>query len=60
MTAAPVDERYDVTEIRATNGSVVRRLLTCRHAEIVPVESIVTGETLARLCRTCDEQLPAL
>lgn len=31
----------------------------CRHTEIIPVDSIVTGETLARLCVTCDMQLPA-
>jgi hypothetical protein len=29
----------------------------CLHAEVVPVVSY--GETLAHLCLTCDEQLPA-
>lgn len=29
----------------------------CRHREAVPVES--GGETVAHLCLTCDEQLPA-
>lgn len=29
----------------------------CKHLEVVPVDSIVTGETLAWLCVTCDEQL---
>jgi len=33
--------------------------IRCLHAEVIPVESIVTGETLAHLCLTCDEQLPA-
>lgn len=31
----------------------------CRHTRAVPVESVVTGELLARLCPDCDEQLPA-
>lgn len=29
----------------------------CRHHEIVPVDT-VTGEIVARLCLTCDTQLP--
>lgn len=29
----------------------------CRHLEVVPVES--GGGLVARLCRTCDTQLPA-
>lgn len=28
----------------------------CNHLEVVPVES--AGETVARLCLTCDSQLP--
>ncbi|NRQ36001.1 hypothetical protein HII36_29830 [Nonomuraea sp. NN258] len=31
----------------------------CAHPRPVPVESVVTGELLARLCPDCDEQLPA-
>jgi hypothetical protein len=31
----------------------------CAHSNAVPVESVVTGELLARLCPDCDEQLPA-
>lgn len=31
----------------------------CLHRNVVPVESIVTGETLARLCLVCDRQLSA-
>jgi len=31
----------------------------CRHPRTVVVESIVTGEPLARLCTTCDRQLGA-
>lgn len=30
----------------------------CSHPRPVPVESVVTGELLARLCPDCDEQLP--
>lgn len=33
--------------------------MACDHAGAVPVESIVTGETLAALCPGCDTQLPA-
>lgn len=29
----------------------------CRHVEVVPVQT--AGETVAHLCHTCDEQLPA-
>lgn len=31
----------------------------CRHLDVVPVESVVTGELVAHLCLTCDAQLPA-
>ncbi|WP_157251103.1 hypothetical protein [Nonomuraea typhae] len=31
----------------------------CDHSSAVPVESALTGETLAALCPTCDTQLPA-
>jgi hypothetical protein len=31
----------------------------CRHADAIPVESVVTGDTLAYLCPTCSAQLPA-
>jgi hypothetical protein len=30
----------------------------CRHTELVPVDSTVTGQEVARLCLTCDRQLP--
>lgn len=29
----------------------------CFHRNVVPVESVVTGETVARLCLDCDGQL---
>jgi hypothetical protein len=31
----------------------------CPHYNAVPVESVVTGELLARLCPDCDQQLYA-
>ncbi|MEV0619577.1 hypothetical protein AB0I81_40105 [Nonomuraea sp. NPDC050404] len=37
----------------------VLRSSRCSHPRPVPVESVVTGELLARLCPDCDEQLPA-
>lgn len=33
------------------------RRRTCRHRKALPVESVVTGETLARLCPDCGTQL---
>ncbi len=30
----------------------------CTHANAIPVESTITGETLAALCPDCDTQLP--
>lgn len=30
----------------------------CRHVDLVSVDSCVTGQQLARLCLTCDRQLP--
>jgi hypothetical protein len=32
---------------------------TCRHYDVVPVESSVTGELLAQLCADCGDQLAA-
>jgi hypothetical protein len=54
-----LDPRWEWIEI-ATRGErdPVYIKGPCRHLEIVPVES-VSGEVVARLCRTCDAQLPA-
>lgn len=32
---------------------------SCWHRNVVPVESVVTADVLARLCLDCDAQLPA-
>lgn len=55
-TAAPV---YEVTEIRAGGGQLVREFKTCLHANTVPVEALVSDELVARLCVDCDTQLSA-
>lgn len=34
-------------------------MVRCLHADVVPVESIVTGEILAHWCAACQTQLPA-
>ena len=49
-------EWFDVTIV----GDHERRYVKgrCHHMETIPVESMVTGETLARLCLTCDSQIP--
>jgi hypothetical protein len=54
-----LDPRWQWAEVQIT-GSVTSHYVrtACNHTEIVPVES-VTGEVVARLCQTCDSQLPA-
>jgi hypothetical protein len=49
-------EWYDVTMV----GDIERRYVKgrCNHLETVPVDLMVTGEPVARLCVTCDAQLP--
>lgn len=59
MTAFAHDPRWewlDVTTIDGKGPAWIRG--RCRHTEVVDVSSCVTGEILARLCTTCDEQLP--
>ena len=50
-------EWFDVTVL----GDRERRYIKgrCNHLETVPVESMVDGALLARLCLTCDSQLEA-
>lgn len=36
----------------------MRTAVRCAHRRAVPVESTVTGETVAALCPDCDVQLP--
>lgn len=55
---APLDRRWEWHEISTFSQpgpSYVRGL--CRHLEVVPVNA-VTGEIVAHLCLTCDQQLP--
>ena len=42
------------------DGKPVKVLGRCLHGRVVPVESVVDpAVTVARLCLTCDAQLPA-
>jgi hypothetical protein len=50
-------EWFEVTAVGDRERHYVKGM--CRHVETVPVRSAVTGETLARLCLTCDAQFNA-
>jgi hypothetical protein len=53
--------RFDPRDSSALYAYTFRTLSGphCPHANAVPVESVVTGELLARLCPDCDQQLSA-
>lgn len=53
-----LDSRWDWHEVTAI-GDRERRYIRglCRHLQVVPVES-AGGQVIARLCLTCDAQLP--
>jgi hypothetical protein len=52
-----LDHRYEWCQwYSMTRHDMVWVRGRCKHLETVPVESIVTGETLAHLCTTCLEQ----
>ena len=51
------DPRWEWYEISTFDGEPVRWVKgRCLHTEVEPVES--DGQTVAHLCRTCDQQLP--
>lgn len=50
-------EWVDVTCIGDRESRYVKG--RCNHLETTPVESMVTGDTVARLCLTCDAQREA-
>lgn len=53
-----LDPRWEWTEVRIWDGRHVHHIRgRCNHLETVPVET--GGEVVARLCLTCDQQLPA-
>lgn len=53
-----LDPRYEWDTVEDARGLQVRHVRgRCLHADVVPVES--GGEVVARLCLTCDAQLPA-
>lgn len=52
-----LDPNWEWIEVRSI-GMPARFIKgPCRHLSVVPVESIVTGDTLAWLCVNCDQQL---
>lgn len=60
MSVAPLDPHWEWVETRRLcdpNPTYVK--VACNHLEVVPVASVVDGETIAHLCLTCDHQLPA-
>lgn len=52
-------DRFEWEEVRTFGGATQYIKTACRHFGAIPVESCVTGETVAILCTDCDEQLPA-
>lgn len=53
-----LDSRWDWIEVTPFGDSVPQYIRgACRHLEIVDVVSTL-GEVIARLCQTCDAQLP--
>lgn len=53
----PRDPRYEWIETTTLGGAEEWTRGRCLHRDAVPVDS--EGETVAHLCPTCDEQLPA-
>jgi hypothetical protein len=52
-----LDPRWEWIEIREFGGAVFYERVACNHLEVEPVYA--GGELVARLCLTCDAQLPA-
>jgi hypothetical protein len=58
MNDLELDPRWDWVEVTAWGDpEPVYVKGRCNHLEVEPVES-VSGELVARLCLTCDAQLP--
>ena len=58
MSGLELDPRWDWIEVPELGSAEPRYIKgRCHHLEVVPVKS-VTGDEVARLCRTCDAQLP--
>jgi len=59
-SVASLDPRWEWVEIRSLGDPAPAYVKgRCAHLDVVPVDSVVDGETIAHLCLTCDEQLPA-
>lgn len=58
MSEVELDPRWDWVEVQEVSGATYYVRGSCRHLEVVPVES-VAGEVVAQLCTTCDMQFLA-
>jgi hypothetical protein len=55
---ADLDPRWEWIDVREFSDPGPKWLRgPCRHTEVIPVES-TEGAVVARLCTTCDTQLP--
>lgn len=52
-----LDPHWEWVELQMWSGQVIYMKARCRHLEVVDV-TIGDGERVARLCITCDAQLP--
>lgn len=57
MAELELDPRWEWVEIFSLDGKVIYAKARCAHLELEPVHT-VNGQMVARLCLTCDEQLP--
>lgn len=59
MAEVELDPRWHWADVRTlSDAAPVWIKAECRHTEVIPVESSVTGEVVAQLCLTCDHQFP--
>lgn len=58
--ALDLDPRWEWVETTTWGDPAPRYIKgACRHLDPIPVESVVTGETVAYLCPTCNTQIEA-
>ena len=57
MDGSDLDPRWNWIELPEFGKREMKYIRgTCRHTELVPVEESVTGDVVAKLCLTCDQQ----
>jgi hypothetical protein len=58
-SVADLDPRWEWHHVCSADGTLDRWVRGgCNHLEVVNVDVALTGEVVARLCVTCDTQLP--